>query len=575
MFDLEVLLLALGVACALACGVPTGGAGRLSRRWVFVMRDLTDPEQVKRTMGLVPRAAAAGCNAMVLSDRAFQRLATLSASEREEYRRLQAELRGHGMDLIPTVMVMGYGRSLLRHDANLAEGLPVRDALFVAEKGRAVHRPDPMVTLADGGFEAADGHRFVAWEGQDDAGRSIFADHAVVHGGRTAVRMEDFPPAAEDEPQSRLWQTVQVSPFRQYHLSVWARTEELEAPSGTVTICVRSVRDPKRQLNFSSFPFAGTKGWAQYHVMFNSLDDAAVRVYVGTWGARSGRVWWDDLDLEEVALVNVLRRAGCPLSVRGENDMVYEEERDFERVHDPRLNPDEIYHEPPGIRLTPETRIGEGERLRVSYHHPAVVWRSQVVNCLGDPLVYELLEEEIRRVEELLRPGAFFMQHDEIRVANWDAACQGRGLTPGGLLAENMRRCVEIIRGVRSDAEMWVWSDMFDPSHNAGPGFPERDGPFYLANGSFSGSWDGLPSEVGIVNWDARFMCENLNWFSGRGHEQILAGYYDHDGDGAQIARWVASAGGVPGVTGAMYTTWADGYDALEAWAARAWGGDA
>ena len=46
--------------------------------------------------------------------------------------------------------------------------------------------------------------------------------------------------------------------------------------------------------------------------VFNSLDDTAVRVYVGTWGARKGRVWWDDIEFEEVGLLNVLRRPGCP-----------------------------------------------------------------------------------------------------------------------------------------------------------------------------------------------------------------------------------------------------------------------
>ena len=544
----------------------------LRYRWLFVMRDLTNPETLERTLALLPRAAAAGCNAVILSSGALHRLGSLGDTIKGHYRTFQAALRQHGMDLIPTVMSVGYGGSILSHNKNLAEGLPVKEALFVAKGNVAVHAPDPPVAVVDGGFEAAEGDRFVRWEGQDDVGKSIFADRKVVHSGGASVRMQDFPPAPEDHPQSRLWQTVKVSPFRQYHISIWIRTENLDTPDGVVVVCVRPTKDERQQLNFCGPGLPPTQDWKQYHVVFNSLGYDEVRIYVGTWGARSGRVWWDDLQMEEVGLLNVLRRPGCPVTVRGEDGRGYEEGRDFAPVHDPNLNPHQIYHEPPVIHLTPSTRIKEGERLRVSYYHPVVIWRDQVVNCLTDPMVYELLEDEVRRVEELLHPSSFFMQHDEIRLANWDAVCQERGLTPGGLLAENMRRCIAMIRAIRPDARLWVWSDMFDPFHNAGPGFPDKSGPHYLVNGSLRDSWEALPAEVGIVNWGSLRISENLKWFSDRGHEQVLAGYYDGDRDGSEIEAWLAAAEGISGVAGAAYTTWTDNFDHLEAWAEKAWG---
>jgi hypothetical protein len=36
------------------------------------------------------------------------------------------------------------------------------------------------------------------------------------------------------------------------------------------------------------------------------------------------------------------------------------------------------------------------------------------------------------------------MSHDEIRVANWCAACESANLTPGQLLADNVKRCIAI-----------------------------------------------------------------------------------------------------------------------------------
>ena len=290
-----------------------------------------------------------------------------------------------------------------------------------------------------------------------------------------------------------------------------------------------------------------------------------MRVYLGCWGGKGGRIWWDDVTLEEVGLLNVLRRDGCPVSLRGEDGTAYEEGRDFEPLGDPQLAAYPTCHEPVPIRLTRNSRIPDGARLRVSYYHPLATPSDQVMFCLSDPKVYDILREQVRQVNELLHPKVFFMQHDEIRIANWDQACQSRGLTPGQMLADNVRRCVEMIREMRADAQIWVWSDMFDPMHNA-------VGDYYAVNGSWAGSWEGLDPGVGIVNWYGQLRGKNARFFADRGHKQIIAGYYDGDEDGSGIADWLANTQGIPGIIGAMYTTWQDKYAALEAWAKQAWG---
>ena len=61
--------------------------------------------------------------------------------------------------------------------------------------------------------------------------------------------------------------------------------------------------------------------------------------------------------------------------------------------------------------------------------------------CLSEPKLDEILRDQARRVNDLFHPRTFFMSHDEIRVANWCRACQDRKLTPGQLLADNVRRC--------------------------------------------------------------------------------------------------------------------------------------
>ena len=90
--------------------------------------------------------------------------------------------------------------------------------------------------------------------------------------------------------------------------------------------------------------------------------------------------------------------------------------------------------------------------------------------------------------------------------------------------------------------------------------------------GSLANSWKGLDKDVGIVNWNGGLKGKNCQFFADLGLKQILSGYYDSDEDGSQIAEWRQKAKSVPGVVGAMYTTWEDKYDAMAAWAKQAWG---
>jgi len=251
--------------------------------------------------------------------------------------------------------------------------------------------------------------------------------------------------------------------------------------------------------------------------------------------------------------------------VRGEDGTAYEEGRDYERIVDPSFHPWQAYHEQPRIKLRSGTRIADGARLRVSYYHPLIVYEDRLTGCISEPRIFEDWEKEVKQANELLHPAAFFMSHDEMRVMNQCALCQSKHLTPGELLAWNVRKAAQIIREVRPDAEIWVCNDMFDPMHNAVD-------HFYAVNGTLKGSWKGLDKDVGIVNWHGGLKGKNCQFFADLGLRQILSGYYDSDENGAGIAEWAERTRTIPGIVGAMYTTWEDKYGATKPWAARAWG---
>jgi hypothetical protein len=149
------------------------------------------------------------------------------------------------------------------------------------------------------------------------------------------------------------------------------------------------------------------------------------------------------------------------------------------------------------------------------------------------------------------------MSHDEIRVLNQCAACRARGLTPGQILADNVKQCIAILREVNPGGRIYVWSDMFDPNHNA----VEKN--YYLVNGSLLGSWEGLDKDVIILPWYYEKRAESLKFFADRGNKQVIAGYYDSKPE--RIKDWLAAAKGLNSVTGVMFTTWRNKYDDLEA----------
>jgi hypothetical protein len=193
----------------------------------------------------------------------------------------------------------------------------------------------------------------------------------------------------------------------------------------------------------------------------------------------------------------------------------------------------------------------------VSYYHAVTVYDGQAMICPSEPKTMELLRDEAKRVHQLWGAKGYMMSHDECRVMNWCTACEVRKMTPGQLLANNVRACAAILREVNPGGRIYTWNDMFDPNHNA------VKGPYYLVNGPLTDSWLGLDKDIIILPWYFEKRTESLKFFADRGHKQVIAGYYDHRPE--QVKDWLAAAKATPAsVVGVMYTTWENKYDDLE-----------
>jgi hypothetical protein len=303
---------------------------------------------------------------------------------------------------------------------------------------------------------------------------------------------------------------------------------------------------------------SSTGEWQKVAVAFNSWGYDKVEIAPKVRGSVDGRFWLDDLKVEEIGLVNVLRRPGTPVTVRSEaKKTVYEEGRDYAPITDPELN-FRWDHDGPGIEILPGSRIEEGERLRVSYFHGTSIYNGQTPVCMSEPKLYDIWRTQARLVHQALAPKKYLLNMDEVRTGGSCAACKKRGLTMGQILGDSVTRQFQLLREVNREAEIFIWSDMLDPNHNANPARKH----YYLAEGSYAGSWNHIPKELVIVCWYYEKREVSLRHFSGLGFRTMAGAYYDADNLDNPRA-WLAALAATPGASGIMYTTWLNKYELL------------
>jgi hypothetical protein len=511
----------ISLALAIALAMLAAGCARRDpprELWLYYATNLADSARVDALASVWRRAAAAGYRRVVLADSKFSRLGEMDDAYFANVRRVRALAARLGLEIVPTLFPVGRSNGILALDPNLAEGLPIRDALFEMHGGEGRLIPDPPVRLG-------------ARPDLVDAEVSLEDGSATVRNPRR---------------RARFMHRVRVAPFRCYHVSVRVRTRTF---SGTPLIQVMAAGRP---ISFTrTMGVASTQDWTTHHLAFHSLDHREVALWFGVWEAARGTLEWRDWRIEESGPFNVLHRAGAPFEISG-----LVEGRDYRPVIDPRLGDHpwrgqyDAWHEPVPIRAS----LPDGARFRASWYQAAVVYGGQVTCCPAAPELWPRLADEAARVRKTFEPRTVLMMHDEIRAMNWDESCRAFGPTPGAILARHVRECTRLLAGTR----VLVWGDMFDPHQNA-----VRDGD--LVRGDLAGSWEGLAPEVGIVNWNARRAAASSRFFARRGHAQVIAGYYD--GEPEAIRSWLSAVRGVPKVYAVMYTTWRDDYGDLEAFA--------
>jgi hypothetical protein len=120
----------------------------LPHRWVYISRRLRSDQDVEDIRRLAKTASENGLNG-VLFAAALDSIDLQPPEYLQRLEKVKAIFREYKLEMVPNIFSAGYGGGILSHDKNLAEGLPVKDVLFVVKKGEG--RIEPDIPVADGG----------------------------------------------------------------------------------------------------------------------------------------------------------------------------------------------------------------------------------------------------------------------------------------------------------------------------------------------------------------------------------------------------------------------------------------
>ena len=523
--------------------------------------------QVTALSGLEDIMAQHKMNSIMQSDFKYSILDIMPSYYFTNVDSLKRHSAATNVEIIPGIDPIGYSEGILYHDPDLAEGFPATASYVITnDTGKLI--TDPNATIPNSGFENYTGQHFNQWGFYDGDGTFTTVDNTTFHSGAASAKMTN------GTGNCRFERGINCKPWHHYVLSVWVKTSNFSA-SYTQLLAIGVDSTTSRGLTATQFSFPqNSNGWVKYQIAFNSMQFAKANLYVGAWGGFTGTIWFDDFQVQEVGPVNIVRRAGAPLWIRNRTSgKLYKEGVDLDSVVDRVLEAGHgnypIDHGAPSLHRFTSGALQNGDTIDVSYAHELSTLTDQngagqAMVCMSEDTLYSILKDQTQRAESLYHPAKFFMQHDEIRVIGWDSACAKRKITPAQLLIDNVAKCSNLVATAHPNAEVLVWSDMFDSLHNAVNGY-------YLVNGDLTGDWHNLSNKITIVNWNGGNASASLRFFASYGFSQITSPYYDA-GNTIGMRDWRKAQEGVAGVKGMMYTTWQSDFSFLTQLADYAWG---
>ena len=527
-------------------------------KWVYMNNPLRTTDNLSSAESTASDAKSHGLNGIALSG-GLDTVTKWSKPNIDNLREFKSYCDGIGIEIIPMIFSAGYGGAVLNHNPNLAEALPFVDAPFTVHGNVASADVYAGNLIDNPGFELVDSKSgtLLGFDLLEKLNEIVLLDQNVKHSGNVSVRLENFK--KNPYGHARIVKVLDLHPYSEYQFTCWVKTDSVTPVDSMKVVVYQS--DMKRMLPSEYFaaPPKGTQDWTRFTFRFKTVEQTSGRLYMGTWGAKSGRMWIDDIEVVEMSPArDIVRRPGTPITVRSaDRNLTFNEGIDFEPVPELKGN---AYLEGPQveIHLIANSRIKPEEKLLISGYSVARLMslgHHQIPVCMSEEETYQIWTDEVNALYGVLKMKKAFLSMDEIRAGGSCKACKDRNMTMAQILGDCFTRQMKILRALDPNMEIYTWSDMLDPNTNA------RDNYFYV-DGSYYGSWNYVPKDLIMVAWVYAKRTESLRFFSENGFQTMGAPYYDKKSL-ADTIDWYKEVAQTPQSIGIMYTTWINDYSYL------------
>ena len=499
-------------------------------RWFYVSRLLNNDQELADVQELVRTAGKVKLNGMLFAC-GVEGYATWIPERKVRLAKLKKTCDENGVEIIPIIWSIGYG-TMLAHNPNYVEGLLTKDMPYVVKGNKAYVLEEKGAHAGNFDFEKHDGNVFAIKGWTDAAGQRSFADTEVKHGGECSVRLEKF--AEDKHGHGRVCIEVQLKPNRRYRMKLFAKSEGLIPSKGPFKM--QFYRMDGSQVGAIEPDIEPTQDWKEYSFTFFSGDST--------------------LETDGVAGVSdVIRRPGTPFTVKNAaTGQIYEEGKDYAKVEGLKKLSN-ARKESLVLDLPEGSAIKDGDNLLISFYQPARAGTWQYSTCMSEPILYDEFRTSAKAIMEALNPRKWFLSMDEVRAGGTCAACEARHTDMAHILGDCITKQYQIIKEVRPDADVYIWSDMLDPNHNA-------HDKYYNCKGTFEGSWNYIPKDLIISCWYHERRNLSMPFFEKQGFRTQGAAYYDTDNLDS-CRDWLETCNNTKNCTGIMYTSWRRKYTLL------------
>lgn len=508
------------------------------------------------------------------------------------------------VEIIPMQFPIGHSESIIwdnsfsGNDAikpNLLEPIPVRDCLFEVNTGgtKATVIDDPIVAFENSTFDdpsafwSGDGNvTHIADDGYETPDGCVQIIYPPVNGGPSRITQYRVP----------------VKPWQCYYITFGLKFMEYDGSSDSCPLALEVLDETGNQINILYKDLKDMDDWEQYAdggfhkcsvLVFNSTittpysspDPSGYAYFTFKIGMQSGEASYrfriDDVKIRNAGFNLYCNRddGSTPVSVKGFLGIPSFLTPPPEPIE---ISPHKVEYDPAKLSVDLDPQVSffsDGDVINISYYTALWSFNHQLPCCLtSDDLwdisdsglfyknLHVLSDYDIDNINFDFKRLAVGI--DELRIANLCALCERTAGPPGMLLGDrldliNQMACSMNNVNDENWEELLVWSDMFDPYHNAVDNY-------WMVNGSLKYSWmhlflcpysECLPWTV--LNWhhtDDGTRLESLIHFNEMPNvRQVLCGYYDNTGWESELRGWGSDAKGMDSIRAVMFTSFVPG----------------